>query len=107
MADAARLETAARALGVLLWVVTPALHAIPAAAFHEDEEAAKATAAYRDAVLRNGAANAENARWEAQRLEDLRPRLTGSQRRELDRCVAQGMVYVSPSVGCRSYREDW
>jgi hypothetical protein len=98
---------AARAVGMALLVATTALHAVPAAAFHEDEEAAKAAAAYREAVLRNGAANAANARSEAQRLEDLRPRLTESQRRELDRCVANGMVYVSPSVGCRSFREDW
>ena len=98
---------AVRALGVVLLAAATGLHAIPAAAFHEDEEAAKAAAAYRDAVLRNGAANAENARWEAQRLEELKPRLTESQRRELDRCVAHGMIYVSPSVGCRSYWEDW
>ena len=96
-----------RALTVFLLVVATALHAIPAAAFHEDEEAAKAAAAYREAVLRNGAANAASARWEAQRLKELRPRLTESQRRDLDRCVANGMICVGPSVGCRSYREDW
>ena len=96
-----------RVLGVFLLVAAAALHAIPAAAFHEDDEAAKAAAVYREAVLRNGTANAANARWEAQRLDDLKPRLTASQRRELDRCVANGMIYVSPSVGCRSYREDW
>lgn len=83
------------------------IQAVPAAAFHEDDEAAKALAEYRAAVLRNGAANAENGQWEAQRLENLKPRLTESQRRELDRCVANGMIYVGPTVGCRSYREDW
>src|SRR6187431_1378144 len=106
-AAVARMGMTVRALGAFLLVAGTALHAIPAAAFHEDEEAAKAAAAYREAVLRNGAANAENARWEAQRLEELKPRLTESQRRELDRCVANGMIYVSPAVGCRSYWEDW
>ena len=106
-AAVARMGMAARVLGAFLLTATTALPAIPAAAFHEDDEAAKAATAYRESVLRNGAANAENARSEAQRLEDLKPRLTESQRRELDRCVANGMIYVSPSVGCRSYREDW
>ncbi len=101
------LTTSMRALTVCLLVVATALHAIPAAAFHEDEEAAKAAAVYREAILRNGAANAESASWEAQRLRELKPYLTESQRRELDRCVANGMIYVSPSVGCRSYREAW
>lgn len=93
----------------ILLLVTAAtlVHVMPGSAFHDDEEAAKAAAAYREAVLQNGAANAERARWEAQRLEELKPRLTESQRRELDRCVANGMVYVSPTVGCRSYWEDW
>jgi hypothetical protein len=107
MAAVARMGMAVRALGMILVVAATALYALPAAAFHEDDEAAKAAAVYREAVLRNGAANAANAHWEAQRLDDLKPRLTESQRRELDRCVANGMIYVSPSVGCRSYREDW
>jgi hypothetical protein len=77
-----------------------------APAFRDDDERAKAEAAYRAAVLANGAANAASANAEAARLEELKPRLTESQRRELERCQANGMIYVSPSVGCRLFWED-
>jgi hypothetical protein len=82
------------------------LAATPASAFHDDEERAKAEAAYRAAVLANGAAIAASAEAEAARIEELKPRLTESQRDELERCQANGMIYVSPTVGCRLFWED-
>ena len=72
-------------------------------AFRDDEVKAEAAAAYRAAVTENARVGAAQADEEAARLEDLRPRLTESQRREMDRCVANGMVYVSPGVGCQRY----
>jgi hypothetical protein len=86
--------------------VAAVLAAIPVSAFHDDEERAKAAAAYRAAVLANGAANAASADAEAARIEELKPRLTESQRGELERCQANGMIYVSPTVGCRLFWED-
>lgn len=75
-------------------------------AFRDDDLKADNQAAYRAAVVHSAVVGAVQADQEEKRLEELEPRLTESQRRDLQKCRANGMVYVNPGVGCRSDGES-